>query len=107
MLAYTFSGDKFPANCNVCSCHWCPFPLKRNSRGGLTDSIKKKYKDKRHEECPLQIIEEPAYCTVCGGRCYENQSPEVVFRTEEDVICENCSIDYEEVDGKVVKRKDV
>lgn len=31
----------------------------------------------------------------------------VVFKTEEDVICENCSIDYEEVDGKVLKRKDV
>lgn len=102
MLAYTFSGDSLPVNCSICPCHWCSLPLVLNG-----DRVKKQYMSKRHRGCPLQVIEEPHYCTVCGGRCYESKSPEIVFRTEEDIICENCSIDYEEVDGKVVKRKDV
>lgn len=98
MLAYTFSGNELPVNCGICPCHWCSLPLV--SRG---DRVKKQYMDKRHKDCPLQVIKEPYYCTVCGGKCYESQSPEVVFKTETDIICENCSIDYEEIEGNVFK----
>lgn len=108
MLAYTFSGNELPVNCNICMCHWCSLPLKKNSRGGYTDSIKKQYTDKRHKDCPLMVIEEPRYCAVCGGICYDNQSPEIVFTLEDGgVICENCSIDYEMVDNKVVERRNL
>ncbi len=40
-------------------------------------------------------------CTVCKQKCYNDQYPEVVFKDEDNCICENCSIDYEEVNGKI------
>lgn len=40
-------------------------------------------------------------CTACGQECFDNQYPEVVFRDEENCICEDCSIDYEEVNGEI------
>lgn len=41
-------------------------------------------------------------CTCCGKECYENKYPEVVFKDEQNIICEECSIDYE-MDGNKVK----
>lgn len=46
-------------------------------------------------------------CTCCGKECYNDKYLEVVFKDENSVICEECSIDYEEVDGQIRKRKDV
>jgi hypothetical protein len=46
-------------------------------------------------------------CTDCGQICYNNKSPEVVFKDKDNCICEECSIDYEEVDGKVQYREDL
>ncbi len=43
-------------------------------------------------------------CTVCGNVCHSDSYPEIVFKDKDNCICENCSIDYEEVDGKVQKR---
>lgn len=40
-------------------------------------------------------------CTCCGNECFweeENKYPEVVFWDERNIICEECSIDYE-MDG--------
>jgi shikimate kinase len=44
-------------------------------------------------------------CTSCGQECFENESPEVVFKDEKNCICENCSIDYEEVNGEIRLRE--
>lgn len=46
-------------------------------------------------------------CTACGQECFENEYPEVIFSDSRNCICENCSIDYEEVDGKIELRKEV
>ena len=43
-------------------------------------------------------------CSCCGEECFESDYPEVVFRDEENAICENCSIDYEQANGQVRKR---
>lgn len=43
-------------------------------------------------------------CSHCNGICYEDISPKMVFRDNKTIICEKCSIDYEEV--KVIKRRD-
>lgn len=43
-------------------------------------------------------------CTCCGEECFESDYPETVFSDEENIICENCSIDYEQVNGRVRKR---
>lgn len=49
-------------------------------------------------------------CTCCGKECFlekENKYPEAVFMDEQNIICEECSIDYE-MDGSEVKvRKDL
>jgi len=45
-------------------------------------------------------------CTSCGKECYEEQYPEVVFQSETHCICEECSIDYEEVNGVIQLRPD-
>lgn len=38
-------------------------------------------------------------CTECGNYCFDDASPEIVFIDENRVVCEDCSIDFEEVDG--------
>lgn len=49
-------------------------------------------------------------CTCCGKECFleeENKHPEIVFVDERNIICEECSINYE-MDGNEVKiRKDL
>ena len=46
-------------------------------------------------------------CTCCGKECYENKYPEVVFKDERNIICEECSIDYEMDGNKVRVREDL
>ena len=46
-------------------------------------------------------------CTACGKECFDEQYPEVVFIDEHNIICEECSIDYEVIDGKVHVRHDL
>ena len=46
-------------------------------------------------------------CACCGKECYNDKYPEVVFKDAISVICEECSIDYEEIDGQIRKREDV
>ena len=46
-------------------------------------------------------------CTSCGGECFDEEYPEVVFKDEEKCICEECSIDYKDVNGKVQVRQDL
>lgn len=48
--------------------------------------------------------EKAGTCACCGEECFESDYPEVVFRDEENVICENCSIDYEQANGQVRRR---
>lgn len=43
-------------------------------------------------------------CTNCGGICYPDMYPEIVFSDDEHCICELCSIDYETVNGEIRKR---
>jgi len=45
-------------------------------------------------------------CTDCGQECFDEQFPEVIFSDEENCICEECSIEYEMIGGKVKKRKE-
>lgn len=45
-----------------------------------------------------------AKCTNCGQECYYTQSPEIVFTDENNIICEDCSIDFCEADdGTIIK----
>lgn len=54
----------------------------------------------------IDIVGEEKYiCLVCEKECFENQYPEVVFKDGKHCICENCSIDYEEVNGKIQLRE--
>lgn len=54
MLVYKVSNeDSFPSSCLNCPCNWCSLPMCCNSRGGVTDRIKKAYLTKRHKDCPL------------------------------------------------------
>lgn len=46
-------------------------------------------------------------CSVCRKTCYDEQYPEVVFKDKKYCICEECSIDFEEVKGKVQFRQDL
>lgn len=46
-------------------------------------------------------------CTSCGKKCYDEKYPEVVFKDSNSYICEECSIDYEEIDGKIRLRDDI
>lgn len=46
-------------------------------------------------------------CTCCGKECYNDNYPEIVFKDDKNIICEECSIDYTEVNGKIQKRKDI
>jgi hypothetical protein len=44
-------------------------------------------------------------CTSCNDTCYDNSYPEIVFLSEKECICENCSIDYDEKQGEFVLRE--
>ena len=46
-------------------------------------------------------------CTSCGQECFEEKYPEVVFQDENNCICEECSIDYEEVNDKIQYRREL
>jgi len=46
-------------------------------------------------------------CTSCGKECYEEQYPEVVFQNETNCICEECSIDYEELENGIIHLREV
>lgn len=46
-------------------------------------------------------------CTCCGKTCFPNSYPEIVFFDEHNVICEECSIDYDMKDGRVIIREDL
>lgn len=56
---------------------------------------------KRFYEC---LDHNRMFCTSCGKECFDNQYPEVVFKNENNYICEECSIDYEEIKGKICER---
>lgn len=43
-------------------------------------------------------------CTSCNKRVYGNKYPEIVFSDKSHIICEDCSIDYEEINGKIQLR---
>ena len=43
-------------------------------------------------------------CTICNVDCFENQYPEIVFKDSNSVICELCSIDFEETDRGILLR---
>ena len=45
-------------------------------------------------------------CTSCGKECYEEQYPEVVFQNETHCICEECSIDYEELENGIIQLRE-
>lgn len=46
-------------------------------------------------------------CTSCGKECFNEQYPEVVFKNENNCICEECSIDYEELSDGVIQLREV
>jgi len=39
-------------------------------------------------------------CTACGQECFDETYPQVVFQGNGKLICEECSIDYEEISEK-------
>lgn len=45
-------------------------------------------------------------CTNCGQVCYYDKSPEVVFTDKNNIICEDCSIDFYEADDGTIKHLD-
>ncbi len=46
-------------------------------------------------------------CSCCREECFEDKYPEIVFVDNEGiVICENCSINFEEEDNGIVVRND-
>lgn len=55
-IYYETKMTKLPENCLECTQTQCQLPLKCNSRGGVSDVIKKAYLTKRHEECPLREL---------------------------------------------------
>ena len=50
-------------------------------------------------------MKEKIKCTNCGQECFDDVSPEVVFSDKKNIICEECSIDFEMIGDKVVERK--
>lgn len=52
-----------------------------------------------------KILPRNMICKVCGKQCYDDEVPEVVFSEGTTFICEMCSIDYEMIDGKIVRRE--
>lgn len=56
MIFYELKNmECLPDNCLDCDVHFCKLPLKQNK---YEPEVKKKYTEKRHENCPLRIIEE-------------------------------------------------
>lgn len=45
-----------------------------------------------------------AKCTNCGQECYYTQEPEIVFADDENIICEDCSIDFYEADDGTIRK---
>ena len=58
MVVYKTDLVSIPPSCLECGLALCRLPIKRNSRGGMTDEIKKVYMKKRHEDCPLMEVED-------------------------------------------------
>jgi len=46
-------------------------------------------------------------CTSCGNECHANKYPEFIFIDKDNCICEECSIDWEEINGKIQLREGV
>lgn len=46
-------------------------------------------------------------CTACGQECFDEAYPQMVFQDDKKCICEECSIDFEEVNGVVQFRQDL
>lgn len=42
-------------------------------------------------------------CSNCGQECFYTQSPEIVFTDENNIICEDCSIDFCETENGIVR----
>lgn len=58
------------------------------------------------------LIELPAdgfaICNSCGSLCFTEKFPEIVFRNSKTVICERCSIDWEEDEnGNIICRESI
>ena len=58
-------------------------------------------------ECGCSFDVDIVKCTCCGKECYTNEYPEVVFMDGKNIICEECSIDYEMDRNEVKVRKDL
>lgn len=63
MICYELKEMKrLPDNCLDCDVHLCKLPLKQNK---YEPEIKKQYKKKRHEKCPLiEINEKELACQI-------------------------------------------
>ena len=46
-------------------------------------------------------------CTCCKKECFENEYPQIVFSDTKNTICEECSINYEQMNGTVTIREDL
>ena len=47
-------------------------------------------------------------CTACGNECFEDAIyPQAVFWDDKKCVCEECSPDYEEVNGVIQFRQDL
>jgi len=47
-------------------------------------------------------------CTACGNECFEDAIyPQAVFWDDKKCICEECSIDFDQIDGVVQFRQDL
>lgn len=57
-IVYKTGMTEFPDNCMACVMQHYALPMRCNSRGGLTDTIKNVYMKKRHPDCPLRKIDE-------------------------------------------------
>jgi predicted nucleic acid-binding Zn ribbon protein len=42
-------------------------------------------------------------CTKCGQECYYTQEPEIVFADDENIICEECGINFIETENGIVE----
>ena len=45
-------------------------------------------------------------CTSCGQECFDEFYPQVVFQDATHCICEECSIDYEELDNGIIRLRE-
>lgn len=58
-------------------------------------------------ECGCSFDVDVMNCTCCGKVCFTDKYPEAVFIDERNIICEECSIDYDMDGNKVIVRKDL